>query len=361
MKNYILISFCLLCVMNTFAQSVDLESYLPVGFSRNGDIDYTKFLQKGFNEEKNIKMPNFPILINSSGLSIPSNRKITFQEKSKLILKPSNTRVYNMLNIDMVENIEIINAQLVGERQEKFNKNVRTGEWGMGISVRSSSNIMILGGVLESFWGDAIYLGKNNENKSITNSKVIIKDVHIRKARRNGISVTTGNNIVIENVKIEEVKGVSPEAALDIEPNGRFDEIKDISILNLETKNNVFGILISLRKLVDVKPKTISITIDNHVDSGAIQAFRYAGFNNAYNQSGLKKIEGQIIVKNSRWNNNKGTFTYEDGKNLLPDLIFKGLIYRGLSKNKKVEYNYQQWQYITKKQPNIKFISSDEK
>ncbi|CAM2786204.1 hypothetical protein HMPREF2660_03035 [Weeksella sp. HMSC059D05] len=358
-KSFTNMRFTLLFIISVFpfvfslGQEIDLETYLPKNYSKKGDIDYTIHLQKGINENKIIKMPDFPVSINSKGLKIPSNRKIIFQENSRLILIPSNTRSYDILGLNMVENIEIINPRIIGERKENFGKNKRTGEWGMGISIRSSKNIKILGGVLENFWGDGIYLGKNNEYKEITNSNILIEGTHIKKARRNGISVTTANNLIIKDVRIEKVSGKSPQAALDIEPNGRADVIKKISIINLETINSGTGILISLRKLIDRKPQEVSVNIENHTDRNSVQAFRFAGFNNAYELNGLKRLTGTILVNNSLWVNNKGTFTYEKGLGLMPTIIFKGITYKKL--NETFDLKPERFYYITKREPNIRF------
>lgn len=350
--KYILVF--VLCGISHFlnAQIVDLTSYLPRSYSKKGDVDYTLYLQKGINENKEISMPNFPILINSKGLTVPSNRKIIFQPNSKLVLSPSNTRSYYMLNIFMANNVEIINPRLQGERVSKFNGKQRTGEWGMGIGIRASKNITVRGGQLDTFWGDGIYIGKNNENPSLTNENIIIDGTLIKNARRNGISIISANKLNIRNVKIQDIGGTSPQAALDIEPNGRQDVIKNIQINNIHTQNSRYGILISLRKLIDTKNQSVSIEINKHIDSVSNQAFRFAGFNKAYSEKNLKKITGDIRVFNATWIKNKGSFTYEDGKGYMPNLQFTNLLFKDAQGK---VYNYEKWSKITKSQPNITF------
>ncbi|WP_154662241.1 glycoside hydrolase family protein [Vaginella massiliensis] len=345
--------FVLLFISNGFVfGQVDATKYLPANYSNKGDKDYTEYLQKAINENDKLLMPNFPILVNYKGLKLKSNSEIIFQKNAALILTPSNTRSYEVLNIENVRNVKVINPTIYAERQERFQGKTRTGEWGMCIAIRSSENVSIRNAKLYNAWGDGIYLGKSNANKITTNKNITINDSYIAGARRNGISVTTAKGLRINNVTIENTKGKSPQAALDIEPNGRFDTIDNIEINNLITKNNVFAILISLRKLIDIKPQSISISIKNHKDEGSVQAFRYAGFNNAYqNIDQLKPIQGQIVVENAFWTRNKGSFTYEDGKGLLPELIFYNL--NTLYNNKRKSST--DYQYISNKQRNIKF------
>src|SRR5690606_26583623 len=148
---------------------------------------------------------------------------------------PSMTRSYNMLHMENVENIKLYNPRLEGERQEVFDGIKRTGEWGMGIAIRSSKNIEIYNAELSTFWGDGIYFGTSVKNRSVSNEDIIIKNPKIYHARRNGISLTNGIDVVIENPEIYETGRKSPGAAIDIEPNSNQNKINHIKIINPKT------------------------------------------------------------------------------------------------------------------------------
>src|SRR5690606_14017101 len=120
---------------------VDLTRYLPANYSTSGEIDYTEQIQKGLSENRNVKFPNFPILINDKGLTLSSNSNLYFGENSKIILKGSSKERYEILRMDNVQNITINNPVIEGDRNSHKGN---TGEWGMGIAVRGGSkNISI--------------------------------------------------------------------------------------------------------------------------------------------------------------------------------------------------------------------------
>src|SRR5690606_19499049 len=112
---------------------VDITKYLPKNHSKTGNVDYTQIIQKAFDENRNVKMPNFPILV--TGLRVSSNSNIYFQRKSKLILKSTAETHYMILAIIGVKNVNIYNAVLEGDYDRHLGKG---GEWGYGIDIRGS-------------------------------------------------------------------------------------------------------------------------------------------------------------------------------------------------------------------------------
>src|SRR5690606_27504690 len=68
----------------------NILKYLPKNYSKEGEADYTIYLQNAVNENKEVILPNFPIAVNYQGLQIPSNRKIEFQDNSRLVMIPND-------------------------------------------------------------------------------------------------------------------------------------------------------------------------------------------------------------------------------------------------------------------------------
>ena len=278
----------------------DLRRSLPKGYVDDGSVDYTKYIQKGIDENSNVLMPNFPILINDGGLSIRSNSNIAFQDKSSIILKSSSKGSYALLNVSNVENVIIKNPVIVGDRDSHIGK---TGEWGMGIQISESQNIRIISAIISNCWGDGIYIGSSTSQK---NDHIEINSVKIDNCRRNGISITHGSNIEILNAVISNTNGVAPMAGIDIEPNNGMAAIDNIKIINPTTINNGnFGIVVSLGALPSEVSKNVKIRIDNHIDNGSKIAFCLAGFRGNYQDK--KILTGLIEVNNPKWNNNKTT------------------------------------------------------
>ncbi|MGV0922714.1 hypothetical protein [Empedobacter tilapiae] len=324
MKNILLLVYFILNSFSYGQNKVELTSFLPQNFVKDGSIDYTKYLQKGLNENNNVLMPNFPVLINKDGLNLKSNQTITFQQNSCLIMKPNSETNYGMLNIVNIENVKVYNAYLVGDKDSHIGKN---GEWGMGINILSSSNVDIINPNINKTWGDGIYVGelrnKNNLDKELfTNNNINIKGGIINDCLRNGISIISGINIVIDGVKIKNISTKSPRAAIDIEPNTRSNIIRDITINNIKTENNFNGIVIMLTNLIDTKPIDIgTISINNHTDYDSNASIVVSS--NPKNKKDLKdltSLQGELILTNLKYFNSKKGFDFNFNSTLNPKL-----------------------------------------
>lgn len=243
-----------------FRNGTDLTLFLPKGFKTDGSIDYTANLQRGIDRNSIVILPNFPVLINNIGLRLKSNSKILFQKNSLLIVKANNKEFYSALNIENVSNVEIYFAKLKGERYEHLG---RSGEWGMGIYIIHSKNIKLYKSNISQFWGDGIYIGRN-QGKSSQNIQII--GSILDNNRRNGISIISGSNILIKNTILSNTNGTSPEYGIDIEPNGHGDNIQDIILDRVVSYNNKGGILLALDNLQGGNEKLVSVSINNFFD-----------------------------------------------------------------------------------------------
>lgn len=302
-----------------FKQGVNITNYLPEGYSKEGDVDYTSFLQDGINENDRIIMPNFPVLINPEGLHFKSNTKILFQSHSKLIINPNPKSNYHGILIDNVENIDLYYPKIVGD---KYKHQTEIGQWGMGILVKHSQNIRIYNPNVSKCWGDGIYIGNN---KNIPSSNIKIYNAFLDDNRRNGISITCGKDILIEHPLISNNNGHNPRSGIDIEPNTNKDIIENIRINSPITYNNgMHGIVLSVGNLAGELKKSISITINNHIDY-----FSTIGLGLAMTRKNLQypnEIGGVISINNSLFykNSHSAIKTYK-GKSHHVQLQLKGL------------------------------------
>lgn len=326
----------------------DLVKTLPVGYVENGSVDYTNYIQKGIDENRNVQMPNFPILINEKGLKVKSDSRIVFKNKSVLLMTPNGLSNYAIILINNVNNVVIQSSVIVGERDQHKGT---TGEWGMGIFITDSKNIQIFSSTISNCWGDGIYIGGGEVN---ANENITITDAKIDNCRRNGISITNGKNIKILNSTISNTNGTSPMAAIDIEPNNDKSTIEQILISNVTTLNNGnYGILIALGALPAIESKSATIKIDNHIDKNSKNAFYLAGFRGDHKNK--KSLIGSIEVNNPKWYNNKKTLV-GDLYDLGPKTKFKNIqIFNDGSQTKNTQSN-QDVQKIKKAQSINKHI-----
>lgn len=259
MKHYINLIFLIIFVqgLSQTQRYAAVEHYLPVGFVKDATVDYTEDLQNLINRYDSITMPNFPLLINDNGIKIQSNKAIVFQPKSMLKLKPSNKAQYALLLIDKAENVRLYNPLLIGDREEHIGNK---GEWGIGIRIQGSNNVKIIGANISDFWGDGIYITREGKIKS---KNITIDGSVIQRNRRNGISIISGDKIVIKNSSFINNTGTNPMAAIDIEPNSPKDSLGCIKIYNIKTTQNRVGVQVSMMHFPSEKKQNFRLDIAN--------------------------------------------------------------------------------------------------
>lgn len=283
----------------------DLSTFLPTQHTKTGNVDYTNELQKGLDKGGILILPDFPLLVNQRGLIIRSNTTLVFRKNSKLIMKANSETHYTVLDIRNVENVKVYFANIEGDRNKHL---ISKGEWGMGIRIQGSQNINVYAPTISNCWGDGIYIGSVGE---IQSKNISINNFKIYRARRNGISIISVDNLLIEKGVISETSGTAPQSALDIEPNRVSNILKGIVIRNLTTHGSRGdGIMISLSNLTlkdqkkNGQSRKVQISIDNHIDIGSLYAVRINGraggaAGNKFNKS--LKLDGEIVFNNPQW------------------------------------------------------------
>lgn len=290
-------------------EASNILKYLPVNYSLKGDMDYTKELQKALNENKTVVMPNFPIAINYNGLTLQNDSKITFQNNSKLIILSNSQTNYQALLVKNANNVTIINPVLIGDRDSHIGS---SGEWGMGINILSSSNITITNPKISKFWGDGIYIGRNQGSIAYCNTIKISGGI-LDNNRRNGISIISGKDITIDNMTIKNTNGTNPMAGIDLEPNLNDEYLYNINLNNIKTINNkVDGIKVVFHKLTN--KNNILVNIDNHMDQGSQNPLTLVGVDNKNGNS----FGGILNYTNPKWSNSNSNIRVQ--RNLPSDL-----------------------------------------
>nr|WP_067063812.1 right-handed parallel beta-helix repeat-containing protein [Mucilaginibacter sp. L294] len=305
-QNYFVASkYTYTSVAGQYPSAYDITSALPAGYVKDGSIDYTTALQSALNNHKIVLFPDFPVLINQTGLTVNSNSTLIFKPSSKLILKTNNLGIYEILRIHNVENVNVFFPVIVGDKQTHTGTE---GQWGMGISIKSSKTIRIVDANISQCWGDGIYLA---QIKYVPNENITIENPFLNMNRRNGISVTNVNGLKVLNAVIANTSGQNPQCGIDIEPNTNKDVINNISILNPITFNNFkYGIIISLNKLAGVNKKEVNINIDNHVDDSSQGGFAINAVKNTSNP-----FTGNVNITNSVWKNSRRDPLYYSKQN----------------------------------------------
>lgn len=133
-------------------------------------------------------------------------------------------------------------------------------EWRHTLTLLSCENVKILGLLLQSSGGDGIYAGNCREPLNYCKD-IVIKDCVIDDHHRQGISVISVVNLLVENCVIKNTKGTPPGAGIDFEPNAAYERLFNITVRNCVFENNVLGVIIQAN--VDENSGPISFIFDN--------------------------------------------------------------------------------------------------
>jgi len=244
-KDSILDSFTIGSPSTTFAPTVCASaptSPLVVnvknkGAKGNGVTNDTAAIQAAVNQVGGtggtVDVPNGTYMIDAvTSLKLKSD--MTFRMADGAILKaiPTSSANYNIIRIDSIANVNVVGGTVQGERANHLGT---TGEWGMGVGIYASNNVVIEGVTAKDNWGDGFYIGGNKSTNNSTLCSVVSDN-----NRRQGISIAWANGVIIKNSIFKSTHGTQPMYGITAEPNpGTI--VNNLQIINNEIFNNEAG------------------------------------------------------------------------------------------------------------------------
>lgn len=167
-----------------------------------------------------------------TGITLNSNTHLILN--GNIQLKSNNFTNYSIINIVNCSNVIVSGSgSIIGDRETHIDTG---GEWGMGINILDSVNVEITGIDVSNCWGDSIYIGNPST------SRININKCHLSKSRRQGISITEGDTIVVDSCTITDIIGTDPQSAIDIEPNAN-GNITNVIVKNVKVSACHIGIM----------------------------------------------------------------------------------------------------------------------
>ena len=139
-------------------------------------------------------------------------------------------------------------------------------EWRNCLSILSCTNVKVYGLTLADSGGDGIYLGV--AKSGVTNTNVHIKDVICDGNNRQGISVISAENLLIEDTVLKNTSGTAPQAGIDFEPNHPGEKIVNCVMRNCITENNVGGAYVLYLRSLDGGSAPISVRLEDCISRG---------------------------------------------------------------------------------------------
>ena len=218
---------------------------------------------------------------NDRGLRLHSNMTLIIPYGVVLAAMPNASQHYSILSIGGAQNVTVTGqmvvsravanrippsmpdgqyqggGSLVGERLVTLEPN-KGGEWGNGINIRNSVNVLIRNVAVKNCWGDGLYVNGGNS--------VIIDSVWADNNRRQGISIIKADGMNVINSIFSNTNGTLPACGMDVEPNDK-DIVKNLTIQSCSFVHNAgSGIFMVVRNelmgtITDVGP----CVIDNNI------------------------------------------------------------------------------------------------
>ena len=135
-------------------------------------------------------------------------------------------------------------------------------EWRHAIELRGCSDVSIDGVTIRSSGGDGIYVGRGKGNNTYCEN-IRVKNVLLDDHYRQGISVISVRNLLVENVQIYNTSGTSPRSGIDFEPNRRDEILENCIVRECRIAGNRGpGILFSLQNL-EPESHPVSIIVED--------------------------------------------------------------------------------------------------
>lgn len=134
-------------------------------------------------------------------------------------------------------------------------------EWRHVLCLKSCAGVQVTDLTLADSGGDGIYLGV--ARRGVPCSEVVIRDVVCTNNYRQGISVISARNLLIENCTLADTWGSAPEAGIDFEPNHESEELFNCVMRNCVSANNRGDAYTFYLRPLRAASRPISIRLEN--------------------------------------------------------------------------------------------------
>lgn len=190
------------------------------------------------------------------GIKIPSNMELLLDPEAVFQVNPNGYQGYSCFYIGLAENVIIRGGRIIGDRYQHdyslIDTDRKTHEWGFGIHVHGSKNVLIENVQISDCIGDNIWIAAhgmmNYPGMVYTPSKsVTVRKCELKRGRRNNLATNGCEGLLVEDCDIEEAGGdtIGPQLGIDLEgygENGRkYDHPYELTISDCRFRKNGRG------------------------------------------------------------------------------------------------------------------------
>ncbi len=304
MKNTLLLVLIIFSIVEAQASSVLASDF---GYS---PIDATLAFQNAINSDADtvvIDAQSSNWIVQPSNFFDLENKVIIFETGVVLEAKSNSFPELSdcLMRLIRCNNISILGYGATFKMQKTEYTN---GEWRHALSIMNSNDITVEGLILRDSGGDGIYIsGDTWFGTQLYSENIIVRDCIADNNRRQGMSVCSVQNLLVENCTFQNTVGALPEAGLDIEPFETHHRLVNLVFRECRFVDNFgYGIQVSLQDMDD-SSMDLSITFEDCFVSGnhdPSNPYAYAEISCIDN--GGNGIDGQVtfnrcVVADSEW------------------------------------------------------------
>jgi hypothetical protein len=232
------------------------------GAKGDGRADDTRAIQSAIDAVAGtggtVHIPNGTYMINAVGakkLTLKSKMTLKLADRAVLKVIPNDAKSYAALTVKDASDVNIVGGTILGDRRSHKGKE---GERGMGIEIGPKARRVTVAGLTATeMWGDGFYV-RDATDIAFCSVKAIAN-------RRQGISIISGNRILVTRSEFRDTQGTAPSAGIDLEPNKHDQTVRDVEIERSKFVNNVGGGI----SINGWKGKIVKVRISHNVFEGA--------------------------------------------------------------------------------------------
>lgn len=145
-----------------------------------------------------------------------SHTRLMMDSTAELDAIPNSATRYYVLTVWNVTDVRIVGGNIVGDRVQHRGT---TGEWGYGINIQGSTNVVVKAINISNCWGDGLWVGASGwGTRMVRSDNVTLTGVISSNNRRQGLSIGPAQHVYVVNSTFRDTNGTLPEAGIDIEP-----------------------------------------------------------------------------------------------------------------------------------------------
>ena len=204
-------------------------------------------------------------------IELRSNLELEFQTGVLVIAQPGEFRGGGDALFRAVDQTNLVvrgyGAELRMRKRDYQQSPYPPAEWRMGLNFTGCRNVRVEGLKIRSTGGDGIYVGSSRKQRWCED--VVVRDCVCDDNHRQGISVISAVNLLVERCTFSGTAGTAPEAGIDFEPDEPDERLVNCVVRQCQIVNNQGnGILVYLLPLTrESSPVSLRFE-DCHVRTG---------------------------------------------------------------------------------------------